>query len=228
MTDLPHAVFRKQVARPPYLRPRRTRPGPLLKQRVLLAFAFASTACTGALRDAPTARDGALVREMSEVPWPRQWGPRLSVATREAPCRGVASLTGMRCEGMQPVDVTRSAVLAGKIRARREQQPDADALQAAALLDLISGDTSVSTMRRSISFLETSVRIGPTASRYADLAAARLSYGVTHDDAKALFEGLDAAGQALGIQADDAPARFNYALAVDLLGLDEQATKAWR
>ena len=98
---------------------------------------------------------------MDKVPWPRQWGPRLSIATAERPCRGIGSLTRIRCDDGQPMDVVRSARLASVVRVRREAAPDADALQATALLDLSSGDTSASTMRRSISFLETSLASNP-------------------------------------------------------------------
>lgn len=151
-----------------------------------------------------------------------------SVATRESACGTVDSLATLSCrvrrdEGL----IERLGPIASSINRASTGLPNADVLHASALLGLVSGDTTGNTIERSISLLEMATRLEPSASGFSDLAAARLVYGAMRGGPKAIVEALDAAGRAAELAPTAPAALYNRALALDLLGLDDQATIAW-
>jgi CHAT domain-containing protein len=192
------------------------------------ALALLTSACTGAAAN-DGERAGPLVEGIRHAgPLPRLWVQRFSVATTLAPCRVPPVVSSLRCasapERAMPASL---GPLIQKIRAGLQDSAAADALHAAALLDVLSGDSTGNSVERSISYLEMSTRQLPSASSFGDLAAARLIYAGSRGGAKALVGALDAAGRALAMNATYTPALFDYALALDLLALDAQAEDAW-
>ena len=113
--------------------------------------------------------------------------------------------------------------------ARLRTKLDADALHAAALVDLVLIDTSGKAIDRSISYLEMLTRLFPVApSPLVDLSAAYLAAASRGRDASFVLRAADAASRALSLDARSAAARYNRALSLDLLGLDEEAARDWR
>jgi CHAT domain-containing protein len=108
--------------------------------------------------------------------------------------------------------------LAGRISSAAESGVDPDALQAAAVIDLMAGGAE-KTLDRSISYLEMATRLIPTADRYVDLSAAYLTRAGRDGDAAATVAALDAAARAAARDSTDPAARFNMALALRELGL---------
>jgi len=105
---------------------------------------------------------------------------------------------------------------------------DADAIHASALLDLISGDSAGNSLDRSISYLEMVTQLAPrSSSALSDLAAAHLIAAERRSDAFELLQALDAASRAVEIDSINDAARFNRAMALELLALDREATQEW-
>lgn len=127
-------------------------------------------------------------------------------------------------------DVTPTGVLAVAARASSavQQGLDSDPLHAAALLDLQWGDREGKSHSRSISYLEILARrdSGDVAT-LTDLSAAYFVRAVARQSPRGLFEAADAAARALRADSTFAPARFNLALALDRMGMREEAERAW-
>jgi CHAT domain-containing protein len=113
---------------------------------------------------------------------------------------------------------TEWARVAGHVSAAVEKGVDPDALQAAAVTDLLAGATGKS-LDRSISYLEMATRLAPSADRYVDLSAAYLTRASRDDDAATTIAALDAAARAAARDSSDPAARFNMAVALRELGL---------
>ncbi|MDB4881580.1 MAG: hypothetical protein JWL95_346 [Gemmatimonadetes bacterium] len=158
----------------------------------------------------------------------RVWVPEFSVATAEQPCGRANSLAELACPPRRARPTGETGDVAARIARTLKENPGADALQATALLDLLSGDTSGKVIERSISYLEMSTRLEPTYERFTDLAAARLAHASQRGGAQALVEGLDAACRALDMRPAGPAALYDRSLALDLLGLDLGAAKSWR
>jgi CHAT domain-containing protein/tetratricopeptide (TPR) repeat protein len=184
--------------------------------------------------DAP--REG-LVGELARLRLERRIGPRLSISSDGgyAPCSllpppdsGTVPVT--RCspsKSSRSVSERIARISARASKAVRDSV-DPDALHAAALIDLLWSDGAGNSLQRSISYLQSAARLtdrpGPVL---ADLSAALLVRAERMQNVRDLFEAIETADQALGIEPRNAAARFNLALALDILALDGQATGAW-
>jgi CHAT domain-containing protein len=106
---------------------------------------------------------------------------------------------------------------------------DVDALHAIALIDLADSDTAGNSLHQSISYLEMTTRLSPTSSSaFTDLAAAQLANAAGRGGAVALLAAIEASSRALMLTPRGEGPLYDRALALDLLGLDDQASMAWR
>ena len=176
-------------------------------------------------------RSGPLVRALAESPtMARPWLPRFSNGGTYAPCGAFTPNRSLRCSPDGTSQVT-SVVddIAAQATAALRAGPDPDALHAAALIDLTTGDTARSVLEQSISYLEMTTRLSPnSASAFIDLSAAQLAYASERGPPTALLAGLDAASRAVDVAPEAPAALYNRALALDLLALDTEAGNAWR
>jgi CHAT domain-containing protein len=104
----------------------------------------------------------------------------------------------------------------------------ADALHAAALVDLRWGDSAGKSLAQSIEYLNGAARTAERPeSPLADLAAAHLVRAEREGEPRELVAALDAAARAARAAPRHAAARFNLALAAERLGLDSRADSEW-
>lgn len=203
-----------------------------MKKIFICALAAAITGCgeVGGISFAHS-DDGPLVRALRDQSLPQRWAFRMSTPTRAEGCGQADSLPRLRCHG-DSSSVPLSAGINDVARRAAEAvrgSIDPDALHAAALVDLISGDTAGKALRRSISYLEMTTRLQPaSASALSDLAAAQLAYSASGGGAKALLGSIEAASRAREIDSLAPAPMYDRALALDLLALDVEAAKAWR
>ena len=109
------------------------------------------------------------------------------------------------------------------------QRPPDVASARALLLGEIVLRRSPQRLRAALDRLESEVRRNgaESAVAWSDLAAANLLLAQRQDDPVALFAALDAANRAIALDSRNAEARFNRALALEYLTLEEPARKAW-
>lgn len=163
----------------------------------------------------------------------RTFAPRLSqqVSFRECAVRlaPAAAVPRAECGGGRVSPPP--AVLELSMQAAREVREGASpqALHAAALIDLVWSDTAGLPLDRSISSLRTAARVSERpGAALADLAAAHLVRAGQRQSVRDLVEALEAAERALEAEPGNAAALFNRALALEWLGVDAQAARAWR
>jgi CHAT domain-containing protein/tetratricopeptide (TPR) repeat protein len=108
------------------------------------------------------------------------------------------------------------------------ESTDPDSLQASALVAMLGFDETEKPLDVAIARLS---RALPLSSRrvplLVDLSGAHLARAQRTQDPRDLLQGLDYALEALDSEPRDSAALFNTALALELLGLDEQGTLAW-
>lgn len=174
-----------------------------------------------------------IIGEIQRAGLARAIGPRLSIGTKYRPCSSHPAKGGTipvtRCEGtpedgVPPEAITRLLSVSRSVPATT----DPDTLHAIALLDLLwAADEGIS-LNRSISFLQSAVRLsdrpGPVL---VDLAAAHLVRAEKAQSPRDLLEAIEAATRALELEPGDPAAHFNLALALDHLALDGEAAGAW-
>jgi CHAT domain-containing protein len=163
----------------------------------------------------------ALVRELDhEVPRaPRLIEARLSLGSQTPRGASVASV-----ESPNP----RILDLAGRASDYIRASADPDALRASALIDLLWSPDEGNSVSRSISQLSMATRLtNDAAPALSDLAAVYLIRESSDHSTRDLLESIDASSRALQFDRAYAPARFNLALALDRLGLADQASRAW-
>jgi CHAT domain-containing protein/tetratricopeptide (TPR) repeat protein len=121
--------------------------------------------------------------------------------------------------------VVRLAALASRAASASS---DPDTLHAIALVDLLWADTAGTSLNRSITYLETAARLSDhPAPVFTDLAAAHLVRAERTQNARDLFEAVEAAESALELEPESPAALFNLGLALDHLGLEGEAKRAW-
>lgn len=157
---------------------------------------------------------------------PRRWAQRTSAVTTYAPCGTADNLRALRCPSTTAPD-SYVVVIAARASRALDQGITPEALETAGLSELSSADTTGRAVRRAVQYLEMLVRLHPSTDALTDLSAAQLAAASSAGDPRALLAGLDAASRATQLDANAAAALYNRALALDLLGLNSEATKAW-
>lgn len=166
-------------------------------------------------------------------PPPRREEPRLSLtqAYRTCPAHERASpgaKSGCLVSGDAPIAPPGLASAVARASARSRSSVDVDALHALALADLAWSDAAGGALDRSISTLRVVARLSTRpAPALADLAAALLVRAERRRSARDLFEAADVVAHALEADSAFAPARFNHAVALERLGLVDEAGRAW-
>jgi CHAT domain-containing protein len=108
------------------------------------------------------------------------------------------------------------------------ESSDPDSLQASALLALIGDDETEKAADAAITRLTRALRLtSRRVSVLVDLSGAHLVRAQRTQNARDLVEGLNYALEAVEGEPRNRAARFNAALALQTLGLDEQAGIAW-
>jgi CHAT domain-containing protein len=180
--------------------------------RTLPIILLAAVACTSASHS----DDSEFVGALSRLGVPRTIVPRLSITT--VPITAVDTAT-----------MGRVNALLIRVSDRLRMSADPDALHAAALADLIWADSAGISLRRSISSLRSIVRwSNHPAPALGDLSAALLVRADRTGSTEDLLEAIDVAARSLALDTTGSAAQFDLALALDRLGLDEEAAKAWK
>jgi CHAT domain-containing protein/enamine deaminase RidA (YjgF/YER057c/UK114 family) len=195
--------------------------------RVGLSLLLAASSLNCARDRAP----GGWLDELGRLGLVRSTAPRLSVPVRYGDCPTTASglsIPRATCTGAGAVPPAGLAALSGRATAALEDGADADALHVVALIDLAWADPEGNLVDRSISYLQTAARLAPgNASVLADLAAAHLVRAQGRQNSRDLLASLEAAAGAVWLDSHHPAALFNRALALEALGLDEQAGESW-
>ncbi|HYJ78476.1 MAG TPA: hypothetical protein VEW03_02645, partial [Longimicrobiaceae bacterium] len=108
------------------------------------------------------------------------------------------------------------------------ESSDPDSLQASALLAIIGNDDTEQAADAAITRLSRALRLSRRrVALLVDLSGAHLVRAQRAQNPRDLLGGLNYALEAVAIEPHNPPARFNTALALQMLGLDEQAEIAW-
>jgi hypothetical protein len=171
-----------------------------------------------------------LVGELAlETKGVRRVTPRLSISPDEPSCTGPES--GSACAVSATAPPLSEEITSIGVRASRAMRTsgDPDALHAAALIDLLYDDKPGKSLQRSISTLQTAVRLANRpAPVLADLAAAYLIRAERAHTPRDLLAAIEAAEEALEREPANRAALFNRALALQRFGLVEVAETTWR
>jgi CHAT domain-containing protein len=165
-----------------------------------------------------------------EVGRHRLIGPRLSISRHyeSCPARVPAGGTIPRtaCPAAPRGLAASRAVRAATARAGTD--PLDPSGYATALSDILWADSGGISLDRSISFLQTAAWLSEQpAVALADLSGAYLARAEIRQAPEDLFRALDAAARALGREPRNAVACFNRATALEYIGADWSAAKAW-
>jgi CHAT domain-containing protein/tetratricopeptide (TPR) repeat protein len=197
---------------------------------LILICATTGLAVAGDSRRAVPHDPAHLLDQLSEIRLARTLEPQVSIEVEYRPCRlspppedgtvPVPACTG----GAPPPDAltlaTRAAVAArdGDLRASR----------AVAITDLLWGNGRVA-VEHAVAALSSAARL-PDASAdvLADLAAAHLLRASAAQSPRDLLEAIEAADRAHEADPANRAAAWNLALALERLGVDGEAVKAWR
>jgi CHAT domain-containing protein len=170
----------------------------------------------------PKFRPGAhLMNEVRRAPVAgRATIGRLSIPVRYREC-------GDDCLSL-PIEVPAAwADVSGKVADASQSGIDPDALQAAAVLNLVTG-VRENSLDRSIRYLEMATHLQPFPDRYVDLSAALIERSRRADDAASSVAAVDAAARATELDSTNAAAHFNLAIALRDLGLYSAAREHFR
>lgn len=171
-----------------------------------------------------------LLGQLSHENIPRTIEPRLSVVSAYHACRltppADGTVPGASCgTGVPSPD---AVALAGRAARSATTTADAASLHAVAVADL-AWDATRAPVEAAIRDLQAASRQDPrSAAILADLAAAWLIRAGRAQSPRDLLEAIDAADRARELDPGSLPARWNLALALERLAVDDQATRAWR
>ncbi|MFL5614816.1 MAG: CHAT domain-containing protein [Gemmatimonadaceae bacterium] len=146
---------------------------------------------------------------------------------RYAPCGTLDDLRALRCPSRPAAPDSYIVATAARASRALDRGITPEALQAAGLSELSSSDTTARAARQAEQYLEMLVRLRPSATALTDLSAAHLVVASSAGDPRALLAGLDAASRALQLDPSAVAPLYDRALALDLLALNGEATKAW-
>ena len=186
-------------------------------------------ACDGSL----SARHGPsspLLATLSRAVPQRSTVPRLSITVDYQACReSTADTAAIPRTTCKPPTVTPSLLrLAARASAGVHDRLDSDALHAAALLDVIWGDSVRSSRSQPVAYLHAAAEVAARpAAVLSDLAATHLIRAERTQNPRELPAAIDAASRALEADPAYVPALFNLALALDRQQLMSEADAAW-
>jgi CHAT domain-containing protein len=176
----------------------------------------------------------ALVDDLAEITPGRTVAPRLSISASHRPCSHKIPADGTipvtHCRGAMQTAAAVPAVARLWARAREElHTPDAaEALHAAGLLGLLWSSSGGAALDEPVSSLQRAAKLdGGSARLLGDLSAAYLVRAGRTQNPRDLLEAITSADEALTVDPGSPAARFNLALALDWLGLNDQAREAW-
>ncbi len=185
--------------------------------------------CAGPSADVASGR--ALLDEVAALGTERVIEPRLSVSSRYRPCVPSeppgGSIPRASCGAERTARSDRSTALSRRAGAAVEDQVDPQAMHAAALVNILWGDTAGIWLHESISYLQAAARLANDPDVLADLAASHLLRAERQQTPRDLLEAVEQAERALQLDSTNVAAIYNLALALDRLGLDDEATSAW-
>jgi CHAT domain-containing protein len=172
---------------------------------------------------------GDALQVLSAAKLARPFAARLSIGTEYRPCADTppGAPRGAACG--PPSEPSREVLAAAeRASAAAEGAVDPGALHAAGLMDLVWGHPEGASLDRAVSLLASAARLSDRpAAALADLSAARLLRAGRDGSPRDLLEAYEAAAEALEHEPGFAPALFNQALALDRLGLADEAARAW-
>ena len=176
--------------------------------------------------------DGDALEALSAARLPRPFAARLSIPVEYRPCAAAPSAAGstVAAEACGPAPTPSAEVLAAAERASAGASGGVDprALHAAGLMDLLWGGEGGISLDRGLHLLETAARLSDRpAPVLADLAAARLVRAERTGSIRDLLRAYEAAAEALEREPGLPAACFDRALALDRLGLGDEAARAW-
>jgi tetratricopeptide (TPR) repeat protein len=202
--------------------------------RAMLASAVLGYACVFCTRAPVERAPDDVLAQMARLRPPRTFVARLSIPQEYRPCTRIPAADsavprydcGERADSRPPSGATLD--FAARISVQLADSLNIDALHASALVDLLWADTDAAALNRSIANLDLVSRLGPhTANALVDLAAAHLVRAERLQTARDLIMAVDAADRALEVDSLNVAARWNLAVALDALGLEEEAARAW-
>ncbi|HEX8213242.1 MAG TPA: hypothetical protein VF584_23910 [Longimicrobium sp.] len=170
---------------------------------------------------------GPVLGELAAARPARASSPLFSIPVEYRPC------SVLRAEAGETVPRESCGADAGRLggfeaMAVAGESSDPDSLQASALLALIGEDETEQAADAAITRLAKALRLtSRRVSVLVDLSGAHLVRAQRTQNPRDLLEGLNYALEAVEAEPRNRAARFNAALALQTLGLDEQAEIAW-
>ena len=198
-----------------------------MRARLLRRLALGAALLTGCGEPSGMASYPLVRRLLVVMDEGRAYQLRLSPDQTYHPCvpPETAPLAGLVCQPTTAVTMVSEALadLAPLVLDAMRQRPDADALWAAALLDLWSGRQDARLLDRAITRL-TEVRARDTSSAAVlnHLAAAHAARASVRDDPRDLYAAVDFIERASAIDRHDLDVDFNRAVLLTLIRTDRQ------
>jgi CHAT domain-containing protein len=209
------------------------RPFPLRQRPNIVSKGWLLIVLVGiALLGATLARTGrglshtTVMDELAAARPARVHAPLFSIPVEHRPCSPLPPKTG---ETVPRDACAAEAGLTGlEGLARAGESSDPDSLHASALLAIVDEDATEQTASAAITRLGKALRLSRrSVALLVDLSGAHLVRAQRTQNPRDLLEGLNYALEAAAADPRDAAARFNAALALQTLGVDEQAEIAW-
>lgn len=156
----------------------------------------------------------------------RVHSPLFSIPIEHSPC---SPLPGKPGETVPRESCAADAGVSGlEGLARAGESSDPDSLHASALLAMVGEDRTEQAASAAIARLSRALRLSrQRVPLLVDLSGAHLVRAQRTQNPRDLLEGLNYALEAAAAEPRNAAARFNAALALQTLGVDEQAEIAW-
>ena len=200
--------------------------------RAVAAVGWLCVVCLGCSRGGAAALDrSSLVDALRDVTGERSFQPRFSTDVRYRTCAGSAPegrALRITCVDPPPLDLRRiSRVSVAAAKALRDSVRS-DPLQALGLAELLTADSSALALQHSIAHLEQAARLSTgSGDVLSDLAGALLVRAELRHSARDVVAAADVAADAVARAPQSPNARFNLAVALEMLGLRDRAAAAW-
>lgn len=207
--------------------PSRPSPRAPLKRWLLLLLGGAAVVAVPVAGTHREPEHATVFDELTAARPARVLSPRFSIPVEHHPCSvlpaGADETVPREACGADAGRLAGFHVLAG---AGESSEPDS--VQAAALLAIIGDDETEQAADAAVTRLSRALRLSRRrVPLLVDLSGAHLVRAQRTQNPRDLLEGLNYALEAVAIEPADPAARFNTALLLQMLGLDEQAEVAW-